>query len=413
MVNKNDKNILRELAKKVQEHSANDVNKERIKRSRDTHGLKHVRPLVWIDEIPWHEMNMDSELDLLCETEEARQMEWHFRSILYRWKHIQADMVVEDVFYINKSFTDSGIGISIKEQLVKTDDANYIMSHQYEDQLDSDEKIDALKLPVIKAQREKDQSNLEIACEVLDGILPVKLRGHGIYYAPWDQIPRFRGVENCYIDMMSRPEFVHKTIAKFTQIYLSRYSQMEELELLDYNTSSIHCTPPYADGIPASDYDGGKVRFKDMWFRGMGQLFTSTSPAMQDEFDLHYMREMMDKCALSYYGCCESLDKFIPYLKKVPNMRKIGVSSWANVLSSAEQIGSDYVFARKPNPANVAGNFSKEAVERETIETVEACINNKCPYELVLKDISTVSYKPQNLIDWTRTVMETIDKYYS
>jgi hypothetical protein len=134
---------------------------------------------------------------------------------------------------------------------------------------------------------------------------------------------------------------------------------------------------------------------------------------MQDEYDLQYMRELMDKCAISYYGCCEPLDRFIPYLKKVPNLRKIGVSPWANVRSSAEQIGGNYVLARKPNPANVAGIFNPEAVKKEITETVECCIENKCPYEFVLKDISTVSYKPQNLIDWNNTVMSVIDSFYN
>jgi hypothetical protein len=187
---------------------------------------------------------------------------------------------------------------------------------------------------------------------------------------------------------------------------------MEAQGLLDYNIPSLHCTPPYTNDTPALDYDGGKVRIKDVWFRGMAQLFSSTSPAMQDEFDLQYMRRIMDKFALSYYGCCEPLDKFIPYLKKVPNMRKIGVSPWANVCSCAEQIGGNYVLARKPNPANVARNFNKEIVEKEIVETIEACIENKCPYEFVLKDISTVNNNPQNLINWTKTVTDTIDRYY-
>jgi hypothetical protein len=188
---------------------------------------------------------------------------------------------------------------------------------------------------------------------------------------------------------------------------------MEEQGFLDYNQPSLHCTPPYADGIPASDYNGGKVRFKDMWFRGMAQLFSCASPAMQDEFDLQYMRGIMDRFALSYYGCCEPLDKFIPYLKKIPNMRKIGISAWADVRSSAEQIGSDYVFAYKPNPAYVAGDFNKNAVEKEIMYVLDECIKNKCPLEFVLKDISTVNRNPHHLINWTKTVTELLDRYYS
>jgi hypothetical protein len=215
------------------------------------------------------------------------------------------------------------------------------------------------------------------------------------------------------MDMISSPELIHKTIAKFTEIYTSRYTQMEAQGLLDYNIHNLHCTPPYTDDIPAADYNGGKVRLKDVWFRGMAQLFTSVSPDMHDEFDLQYMRPMMEKCALSYYGCCEPLDNFIPNLKKVPNIRKLGVSPWSNVRSCAEQLGGGYVLARKPNPANVAGNFNEETVEKEIRETVEACMENKCPYEFVLKDISTVNNRPHNLIRWVETAMKTVYRYYS
>jgi hypothetical protein len=408
----NEQQYIRELAKQVRDLAAEDVNKERIKRSRDLHKLKQVRPVVMMEELPWHEMNIDDELTLSCESEPARQMEWHFRSVLYRWKHIQVDSVTEDTFYINKAFSDTGIGIDVKEQIIASDKSNHIVSHQYEDQLDTEEKVDLVKIPVILAQPEIDEKRLEIAHDILDGIMPVKLRGHGIYYAPWDTIARFRSVENCFIDMALRPELVHKIMEKFTGVYSARFNQMEEQGLLDYNLPNLHCTPPYADGIPANDYDGGKVRFKDVWFRGMAQIFASASPEMQDEFDLQYMRPMMEKCAYSYYGCCEPLDRFIPYLKKVPNMKKIGVSPWANIRSSAEQIGSEYVYAFKPNPAFVAGDFDRDVVEKETVNTIEACIENKCPFEFVLKDVSTINYKPQNLINWAKTLSETIDRYF-
>jgi uroporphyrinogen-III decarboxylase len=413
MIMGNDTTILRELAKQVRDLAAAEVNQERIKRIRNMHDLKPGRPPVWIDEIPWQEMDIEGQLVLRCESPEARNIENYFRQILYRWKYIQADMVVEDTFYVWKAFTVTGTGAEVKEEIRVTSAANPIVSHHYEDQLDTEEKVEALRLPIIQALPEEDKKNLEMAEELFDTIMPVKLRGHGVSSAPWDEIAQLRGIENCLIDMAERPEFIHKIIAKFTDIELARYTQMEAQGLLDFNIPTLHCTPPYTNALPAKDYDGRQIRLKDVWFRGMAQLFSSASPAMHDEFSLEYMRKLMDRCGLSYYGCCEPLDHFIPYLKKVPNMRKIGVSPWADVRSSAEQIGGDYVFARKPNPANVAGNFNRETVEKEIKETVEACIKNNCPYEFMLKDISTVGNKPQNLIDWTDTIARCLDRYYS
>jgi hypothetical protein len=86
--------------------------------------------------------------------------------------------------------------------------------------------------------------------------------------------------------MMDRPEFTHKLRSKFNDIFLSRITQMEAQGLLDWNIPSLHCTPPYCDAVPAADFDGVHIRMQDMWFRGMAQLFSSASPAMQDEFDL-------------------------------------------------------------------------------------------------------------------------------
>jgi hypothetical protein len=289
---------------------------------------------------------------------------------------------------------------------------NDIVSHHYEDQLDTEEKVAALSLPLITAHPAIDKKKLEEAEELFGGILPVRLRGHEMYYCPWDDIAQLRGVENCLLDMVDNPDLIHGTVKKFTDISVARYTQMADLGLLDFNAPTLHCTPPYTWDLPAKDHDGGKPRLKDVWFRGMAQIFVSASPAMQDEYDLQYMKPFMEKCGLSYYGCCEPLDRFIPYLKKVKNLRKIGVSPWADVRSSAEQAGGDYVLARKPNPALVSGAFKAGALRQEIRETAEACIENKCPYELVLKDISTVTGKPQNLIDWARTVSEILDEYY-
>jgi hypothetical protein len=141
-------------------------------------------------------------------------------------------------------------------------------------------------------------------------------------------------------------------------------------------------------------------------------MFVLVSPAMRDEFDLYYIRPFLDRGGLVYYGCCEPLDKSMPYLKQIPNMRKIGATPWVNLKELAEQTGGDYVFARKPNPAAVAIDLDEDALRREISETVELCLANKCPYEFVLKDVSTVGRKPENLINWVKVTGSTLDRYY-
>jgi hypothetical protein len=118
------------------------------------------------------------------------------------------------------------------------------------------------------------------------------------------------------------------------------------------------------------------------------------------------------ECGLVYYGCCEALERKIDLLRSIPNLRKIGVSPQANAESCAMQIKGDYVYAHKPNPAHVATTLSPETVKAEINRIIKTCKEHNCAYEFVLKDISTVGYKPQNLIEWNKVVQETIDAAY-
>ena len=407
--NSQDKLVLRELAKSYAELAAMPMQKERRNRARDINDLKPQRPIVWLDEIPWHEMNIDDKLTLTCKDEFARQMEWFFKSTLYRWEYIQADMVVEPYFPVSKAYSISSIGIDVQEHQLSTDDQNNIVSHSYIDQLDTMEKVEALKEPVVTADPVLDAKRMDWANDVLNGILPVKLQGGYYYYAPWDSIPRYRGVTPVMMDLIDQPQLMHATIQKFTDHGLSVMKQLEALQLLDSDVPSLHCTPGYVSGLAP---ESGPVTLKNIWFRTMAQMFSDISPAMLDEFELQYTKPLAAECGLTYYGCCEPLDNKISLVKTIPNLRKIGIPSRSNPEICAEQIGGDYVYAHKPNPAFVSGTFEADVVRGEISRVVEACLKNECAYEFVLKDISTVGYKPQNLIDWVKVVMETVDGYY-
>ena len=410
MLSLKEKQTLRELAKRYAEISALPIQNERITRARDINDLKPCRPVVWVDEIPWHEMDIDDKLKLTTEDEFARQMEQFFREKLYRWEYIQADTVLEPFFPIYKSYEAGSMGIEVQEQQLSTDTRNHIVSHSYIDQLDTMEKVEALKEPRVTADSAMDTQRFEWASDVLDGILPVKLKGHYYYHAPWDQIPRYRGVMPVLMDLTDNPELLHATVKKLSDFGLSIMKQMEALKLVDSEVTSLHCTPGYVSGLAPKE---GNPKLKNMWFRTMAQMFTDISPAMHEEFDILYSKPLAEECGLTYYGCCEALDNKIELIKKhYPNLRKIGVPTKANPEVCAEQIRGDYVYAHKPNPAFVAGTFEPDTVRKEIARVIETCQKNGCAFEFVLKDISTVSYKPQNLIDWVQTVMGTVDGYY-
>lgn len=411
-MNQKEVDLLRNLARQYREITEDERNLKRRRRMADTNDLKTgLRPTVLIDEVPWHEFAQYPEMRMVCEEPFLRGMEEFFRKKLFQWKYFQGDMVAEPYFPVGKSITCTGLGITVQENIAKTDENNNIVSHEYLDVLSTEEELDQIKMPVVKSDEGQDVKNLSLAQEILGDTLPARLVGTNIYCTWWDEISQFRGVEDVLYDMVDRPEFVHATVNKFADWHMSYLEQLEQLNLLEPHPALLHCTPAYTNQLPQKDFDG-KTRLKDVWFRGMAQMLTTVSPAMFEEFELDYMRPLMERCGLVYYGCCEPLDNRLPLLTKVPNMRKLGVSPWSDVERCAEQIGSKFVVARKPNPAYVAVDLNTEVVAGEIEETIKACLKNNCPYELVLKDISTVSGKLENLVNWNRTVQETIDKYY-
>jgi len=412
-ISHSEKKYLRELAEKYCEIANNDVQEECRRRFRDTNDLKHVRPPVLIDEIPWHEMDIDGELQLIIDDPAGRNIEWFLKKNLYLDKHLKCDTVFDKYFPVMKAFEYTGNGLDYNADIISTDSKNHIVSHSYKDCLKNEDDLEKMKLTEVFAFPEKDEINLSFTNDILHDILPVRLCGHGIYYAPWDDIPRYHGVENSLMDMYDRPDFVHKIIKKFTENFEYYMTQMENLGLWDAEGLTVHCTPAIVGGVPADDYEVGDYRLKDIWFRSMAQLFGAVSPEMHYEFDLQYSLPLMEKCAYTYYGCCEPLDNKIDMLRKIKNLRKIGVSPWADVTRCAEQIRGDYVLSNKPNPANVAIQTDPDVIRAEIRKTAEAAVKHGCPCDIVLKDISTVSYKPQNLIVWANIVSDVLDEYYN
>jgi hypothetical protein len=130
---------------------------------------------------------------------------------------------------------------------------------------------------------------------------------------------------------------------------------------------------------------------------------------MHQEFELDYAVKWYSRFGLAYYGCCDQLHHKIDMLRQIPNLRKISMSPLADVERGAERIGGDFVFSRKPNPAVfVTDSWEPDFIERDIRETVEQCDRYGCPVEIIMKDISTVRYKPQRLWEWADIAMRTV-----
>ncbi len=406
-----DRSILRRLADQQVEIAALPVNKEKIKKWKRLNGLKKGRPMVWINEIPWHEMDVNGELEIQTTDEFCRQVEQEMRRTIYLWNHMRVDMVVEPKFYSPLVIHDTGFGISEDADVIIQDEKGGILSREFHPQIKEESDLAKIKVPRITYDEEASEKNYQILVDLFGDILTVEKKGivHS-WFAPWDELIMWWGVQKAMMDLIMRPELVHQAMDRLLNAYLAKLEQCEALNLLSVTDGNYRVGSGalgYTDELPQADFNPGRVRPIDQWGCGTAQIFSEVSPEMHEEFALRYEKRWMERFGLNYYGCCEPLHHKVGILRTIPNLRKISMSPWADVEKMVEETNNVYVLSYKPNPAVFATDtWNPAEVRKNLVEVFEK--TKGCVVEVIMKDISTVRYDPQRLWEWSEIAMELV-----
>ena len=399
--------VLRELGKRVAEIAALPVQAEKKALWTANNDLHPVRPMVYIDQLPWHELNTAEEMRMRCEDPFLRTVEHDLLMLLYRWKHFPCDMVVENRVDIPKTVYGLDYGTHIVEEIRRTDEENDIVSHRYADQLTDEASVDALENDQIRVDPELDARHVDLCNDIFHDILPVRLSGVQIHAGLWDRIAQMRPAESILWDIADRPEFIEKTVQKFVDLTNSTVDQCEKLGLLDPELQYVHCTGAYTDQLPKDGMEDGKAKARNVWAFGMAQLLSTVGPAMHEEFEIDLVKPLYERFGLMYYGCCEPLHDKIDIIRKIKNVRKISVSPWANIDKSADNIAGDYVFSCKSNPAFIcAGEFNEADIRKQLSAAKDACRRTNTPLEIILKDVSSLRGHLDFVDRWEKVAME-------
>lgn len=412
---KQDVAVLRELANRYAQIVAEMEPKNVWDLHASLNDLCPKRPIVLIDELPWHELNTEGFLTLRCQDPDFRRAEELLRKTIFRHTYFPGDMLVRPYFPVEKVIHTTGIGVDVHEEVRATDTANNIVSHRYENQFDSIEDVEKLHNPVISYDAEASMRLYGKISAAIGDILPVKLvgeaSGYGLGHKAWDIIATVMRMDNLLYALVDEPEMMHALVGKLTDIFIDTVRQYEELNLLDADSAYCHCSAAASRDLLKEPVDYAHIKAKNVWGRGLAQILATVSPAMHDEFDIQYAIRALAPFGLVYYGCCEPLDRKIEVVKKIPNLRKISITPWADIHRAAEAVGRDYVISAKPNPANLPYAAENPELIREELRTIlDACRQNGTPCELLLKDISTAGYNLQNLVVWNRIAMEEVQR---
>ncbi|MEW5785758.1 MAG: hypothetical protein AB1767_11920 [Bacillota bacterium] len=415
-ISQKDLKVLRELGKKYAEISSLPIQNDRIKMWEKLNDLKQVKPLIWINEICWHEMDVNDELKLETSSEFCQKIETELRRIIYQWKHMQCDMVVEPIIYSPYIIQNTGFGLSPVAEVAITDVNSDIISRHFYNQFESEEDINKIRVPKISCNYKRTEDFFDAYKYIFSGIIQTEKRGSpGFWFAPWDDLVFWMGAEEVLTSLVTRPEFMHKLIAHLTDSFLKALEQFEELNLLALNNTNWRIGSGaygYTDCLPREQSKmKNKVTTKDIWGSAAAQIFGSVSPKMHEEFALAYEMKWLEQFALTYYGCCEPLHNKLDLLKKIPNLRKISISPWAKLEEATEIIQDNYVISLKPSPSELASpTWCPEKIKKELESKLK--VTKNCNVEIVLKDISTVMSEPKRLWEWARIASE-VSKQFS
>jgi hypothetical protein len=411
-----DRDILRRLAGELAAIAALPVHREKVVLWQKLNDLESVRPMVWINEVCWHEMNVGDELTLRCEHPWAREQEVELRRTLYQWRHLPGDMIVSDYLACPLAIHSSDFGIMEQVDIVKTDEESDIVSRHYHIQISDFADLDKIKMPVITHNERATAFRFAAMNDTYAGILPVKKVGQThIWFTPWDWLIRWWGIEEAMLDLYERPDLVNAAVGRMTDAWMTELDQFVAMNLLSLDCDNTRIGSGgygYTRELPGKDYNPAHVKPHNMWGCSNAQIFSEVSPEMHWEFALKHDMRWLTRFGLTYYGCCEPLDKKMEILRRIPNLRKVSVNYRCNLDRVASDIGPNYVWSYKPNPAVLAEDgWRPELARAEMVRVAEKAASTGSHLEFIMKDISTVRRHPERLWDWARIAMEVSEQF--
>lgn len=196
-------------------------------------------------------------------------------------------------------------------------------------------------------------------------------------------------------------------------VTLGMMNVLEENNLLYNNTDNTFVG---SGGLGLTDTlhaDPAHITLKTMWGLCEAQECGEISPEMFHEFIFPYHKQVAELFGLNCYACCEGIDTKWQWIKDLPNMRRISVSQWSDMAKMSDYLLKDYVYSYKANSAHVTmPDMNEDIIRRELRNMFEKTKQNENHVEVVLKDLHTISDKPEQVIRWVEIAREELNRLY-
>jgi len=409
-VNGGDRAVVRDLAKRVAEIADLPVQAERRELWTRHDALEKVRPLIYIEpEGSWGEL-LPAKV-FRCNDNELRGIEWQLRARIYRHEHLKDDVVIEKQFDVGKAISNTGWGLEPKRVNCTEERGAWAFDPVVKEPAD----LKKLRFPRVTHDEKETARRLALVEDLLGDILKVRLKGVShVSFHLMSIYTALRGLVEVMMDMYENPGMLHEAMGFLADGSRNLVRQYEDMNLLSLNNDGTYHSSGgfgYTRELPAPGFDPARVRPRDMWASAEAQELAQVSPEMHDEFSLAYEKELLAPFALNGYGCCEDLTRKLDYVFRIPNIRRISISPFADVEACAAKLADRYIYSWKPHPSHLVGEFNAGHVREYFRHAIEA--TRGCVLEIILKDTHTCENHPERFTRWSEICREELDAAYA
>lgn len=393
-VSAQDRQILRELAKKQVFYANQECNLKRREEWYRHNELQGERPLIHLEMGTFEQEILPERMH--CSGEFARQIERTLYGNFLNQELFDDDRVTPDYYGMGYDSYFTLFGLPVKVEGARDAAGNASVGHHFIPQiqdLEEDwEKLGETQFGVNPRASLERKAALE---EIFGDILPVRLEGSCLYSVPTQMVVHLMSMETMMFSMYDYPELFKEMMGRIADDTLAYYRLLEKEGLILSTTGGgflgqgswcyNHTLP---QGKAPGSYTAG-----DVWGFMDSQETVGISPEMFEEFIFPCYKKISESFGLLSYGCCEPVDPvWDNCISKLANLRKVSISPWCNEEYMGERLrGSKIIFHRKPSP-NYLGTgttLDEEAFRSHIRKSLQAA--KGCCMEITQRDVYTIN----------------------
>ncbi len=388
-----DRQILRELAKKQLFYANQECNLKRREEWYRHNELQGERPLIHLEMGTFEQEILPERMR--CTGDFARQLERALYCNFLNQELFDDDRVTPDYFAVGYDSYFTLFGLQVKVQGTKDAEGKTSVGHHFVSQIeDLEEDWDKLGEtqfgvnPAASLER-------KAAVEVIGDILPVRLEGNCLYSVPTQMVVHLMSMETMMFSMYDYPELFKEMMERTADDTLAYYRLLEKEGLILPTTGGGFLGQGswcYNHTLPDGKAPGSYTA-KDVWGFMDSQETVGISPEMFEEFIFPCYKKISESYGLLSYGCCEPVDPIWENcISRLENLRKVSISPWCNEEYMGERLrGSRVIYHRKPSP-NYLGTgtvLDEEAFRAHIRKSLKAA--KGCEMEITQRDVYTIN----------------------